>query len=334
MEIVRGIHQIKIPFPQGIPQYTNVYIVEGSKGNIMVDAGWDTPEALSVLHDGLRKDYLRLKDIKMIVITHIHPDHYGLASKIKQLCDAKIAMHRVEAELINSRYVNLGELLGEMEGELRRGGVPQAELPELGKASLWMKQFVMPESPDVVLNDGAKIDNGSFEFEVLRTPGHSPGHICLYESGRSLLFSGDHVLFETTPHVGFHPQSGGNPLGAYINSLKTVEDLKVNFVFPGHGPVFNSLNLRVAEIIRHHEQRKRVTLKAISDGLKTAYQIAEEIPWRPQEGGVAFRDLALWDRRLAVMETIAHLNLLMAEGEVGKIDRDGVSLYLAKGFAL
>jgi glyoxylase-like metal-dependent hydrolase (beta-lactamase superfamily II) len=331
MEIVRGIHQIKIPFPQGIPEQTNVYVVEGSKGNIMVDAGWDTPEALSVLHDGLRKDYLRLKDVKMIVITHIHPDHYGLASKIKQLCDAKMAMHRIEAELINSRYVNLDELLNEMEGELRRGGVPQAELPEFGKASLWMKQFVMPESPDVILDDGAKISNGSFEFEVLRTPGHSPGHICLYEPARSLLFSGDHVLFETTPHVGFHPQSGDNPLDDYINSLKMIEELKANFVFPGHGPVFNSLKLRIAGIIWHHEQRKRVIMKAIGDGLKSAYQIAKEIPWKPQEGGVSFGDLALWDRRLAVMETIAHLKLLMSEGEVGKIDRDGVSLYLAKG---
>jgi glyoxylase-like metal-dependent hydrolase (beta-lactamase superfamily II) len=331
MEIVKSIHQIKIPFPRDIPEQTNIYIVEGTTGNIMVDAGWDTPEALSALNDELKKDHLRLKDIKEIIITHIHPDHYGLASKVKQLCGAKIAMHSVEAGLINPRYVNLDELLKETEGGLKRGGVPQAELPELGEASLWMKQFVMPEPPDIMLNDGDRITNGSFEFEVLRTPGHSPGHICLYDSDRRLLFSGDHVLFDTTPHVGFHPQSGDDPLGDYINSLKMMMKLGVNFVFPGHGPVFNSLKLRIAEIIRHHEQRKQIIIDAISDGLKTAYQVAEEIPWRPQEGGVAFRDLALWDRRLAVMETIAHLNSLMDEGEVGKIDQDGVFLYLSKG---
>ena len=330
MEIISGVHQIKIPFPQGIPDYTNVYIVEGSEGNIMVDAGWDSPEAFSSLMEGLKKDRLKFQDIKKIVITHIHPDHYGLASKVKQLCGAKVAMHRIEAGLVNSRYVDFDELLKEMERGLSSNGVPQAELADMAKASLWMKQFVLPDLPDVMLDDGDSLGNGSFEFEVLRTPGHSLGHICLYEPAKRLLFSGDHILFETTPHIGFHSQSGDNPLGDYISSLKRMEMLKVNFVFPGHGSVFSSLKLRVAEILRHHEQRKRVIIESISGGLKTAYQIAEDIPWIPEQGGVAFRDLALQDRRLAVLETIAHLRLLSSEGKVGKIDQDGISLYLAK----
>ena len=245
MEVISGIHQIKVPFPQGIPECTNVYIVEGSQGNIMIDTGWDSYEAFLALHEGLKKDRLGFKDIKQVIITHIHPDHYGLASKVKEFCGAKVAIHRVEAALIDPRYVNFEELLEEMEEELRSNGVPQAQLPELEEASLWMKQFVIPESPDIILDDGDRISNGSFEFEVLRTPGHSPGHICLYEPGRRLFFSGDHILFGITPHVGFHPQSGENPLGDYIDSLKALESLRVNFVFPGHGPVFNSLGLRV-----------------------------------------------------------------------------------------
>lgn len=330
MEVISGVHQIKIPFPQGIPEYTNVYVVEGSEGNILIDAGWDTPEAFSALIGGLKEDRLQFQTIKKIVITHIHPDHFGLASKVAQLCGVPVAMHKIEAALINPRYVDSAELLREMEEEFGSNGVPQAELPELKDASLWINQFVSPDSPEVMLDDGNIISNGSFEFEVLRTPGHSPGHICLYESGRRLLFSGDHVLFDTTPHVGFHPQSGDNPLGDYISSLEMMARLKVNFVFPGHGPVFNSLKLRVAEILRHHEQRKRTIIRSISNGLKTAYQIAEEIPWKGEVGGVAFKDLAPWDRRLAMMETVAHLRLLTSEGKVGKIDRDGISLYLAK----
>jgi glyoxylase-like metal-dependent hydrolase (beta-lactamase superfamily II) len=165
---------------------------------------------------------------------------------------------------------------------------------------------------------------------VIRTPGHSPGHICLYEPRKRLLFSGDHVLYDVTPHVGFHPQSGDNPLGDYISSLKRVQNLNVSFVLPGHGPIFNSLKLRVAEILYHHEQRMRNIMRALKDGLKTAYQIAEEIPWMTDQGSVAFRDLTSWDRRLAVMETMAHLKLLVAEGKVGDVDMDGVSLYLTK----
>ena len=330
MEIVTGVHQIKLPFPQGIPGNTNVYVVEGSKGNILVDTGWDTSDVLWAFREGLRENRLKFQDINWIVITHIHPDHYGLARKIKELCGAEVVMHKIEAGLINSRYKDFNGLLWQIGEELSANGVPQAELPELKEAALWINQFVSPDLPDVMLDDGDRITNGSFEFEVLRTPGHSPGHICLYEPRKRWLFCGDHVLFNTTPHVGSHPQSGDNPLGDYLNSLEMLSGLKVSFVFPGHGPVFNSLRLRVEGIFRHHEQRKGAIMKVLNDGLKTAYQVASEIPWMLEAGGVAFGDLAPWDRRLAILETIAHLKLLASEDKVGKIDQEGVSLYLSK----
>jgi len=330
MEIVSGVHQIRLPFPQGMPGYTNVYVVEGSKGNILIDSGWDDSEVIWAFREGLREERLKFQDINWIVITHIHPDHYGLASKLKELCGAEVAVHRTEVELINSRYKDFDGLLKDMGDMLSSNGVPQAELTELSQASLWMKQFVSPDLPDVVLDDGDRISNGSFGFEVLRTPGHSPGHICLYEARKRWLFSGDHVLFNATPHVGFHAQSGDNPLKDYIDSLIRVDSLGVNFVFPGHGPVFNSLKLRAAEIFNHHEERKRAIMKVLNEGLKTAYQVAAEISWKLELGGVAFSDLGSWDRRLAVLETIAHLKLLTSAGNVGKIDQEGFSLYLSK----
>ena len=330
MEIVSGIHQIRVPFPKDLSGYTNVYVLEGDEGNILIDAGWDAPESLWALREGLKADRLKLQDIKKIVITHIHPDHYGLASKVKQLTGARVAMHRIEAEFINPRYKDFEVLLKETEKVLRRNGVPQAELPELKDASLWMNQFVTPDLPEILLDDGDNISNGSFEIRVIETPGHSPSHICLYEARKKVLFSGDHVLYDITPHIGFNPQSGDNPLGDYISSLKKLERLEVNFVLPGHGPVFNSLRLKVADILYHHEQRKRHIIRAMNEGLKTAYQIAEDIPWMPKQGGTAFHDLAPWDKRLAVMETIAHLKLLSSEDKIGEVDMDGVSLYLAK----
>jgi glyoxylase-like metal-dependent hydrolase (beta-lactamase superfamily II) len=330
MEVIYGIHQIKVGFPKVISGSTNVYVLEGDKGDILIDSGWDAPESLWALREGLTADRLKLQNIKTIVITHIHPDHYGLASKVKQLCGAKVAMHKNEADLIHSRYKDFGELLKKIEEEFKRNGVPQAEVSELRDASLWINKLVSPDSPEVMLDDGDVISNGSFKLEVLLTPGHSPGHICLYEPKKKVLFSGDHVLYDTTTHVGFHPQSGDDPLREYTSSLKKLERLEANFVLPGHGPVFNSLKLRIEQIFHHHEQRKRNILKTMSGGLKTAYQIAEEIPWMPEQGGVAFHDLTPWDRRLAVMETIAHLKLLTSEEEVGNVDMDGVSLYLSK----
>ena len=94
--------------------------------------------------------------------------------------------------------------------------------------------------------------------------------------------------------------------------------------------MFSSLGLRIAEVLRHHEQRERTIIRAISGGLKTAYQIAEEIPWMLNMGDVAFNDLAPWNRRLAVQETLAYLRLSTLEGRAGKLEKDGISLYLAK----
>ena len=330
MEIVRDVYQIKLPLPLTVLEYVNVYIVKGVEGAILIDTGWNTPEAFSALEDGLKEHGIGWKDITQIVITHIHIDHYGLAGKIRKLCGAKVAMHRIEAELIDPQYVNFKEVMQELERDVYSAGSPSAKLPGLEEAYLWMADFVTPSLPDVELNAGDTISNGSFGFEVIWTPGHSPGHICLYEPKKKLLFSGDQVLHQITPNVGSYPQYGDNPLGDYINSLKTIEGLEVNLVLPGHGPVFDSLKPRIAEILYHHEERKKTTTKAIKGESRTAYQITTQIRWVPQQGGVAFQDLSALDRLLAIMETIAHLRLLMTEDRVREIERDGISFYLAK----
>ena len=329
MEVVANVHQIKVPFPKGIRGETNAYIVRGDAGSILVDTGWDSPEGLSAFIKGVEWDRLKLKDIRQIVITHVHPDHYGLAGKLKELCGAKVAMHRTEAELIESRYVNFEELTRKVKTELAGYGVPQAELVEVVEASPWMRGFAPPEPPEVVLEEGNAISNGTFRFEVIETPGHSPGHISLYEPIKGLLFCGDFVLYDVIPYVGLHPQSGDNPLGDYLNSLNNVKDLSVSFIFPGHGPVFNSLRFRVEEIIKHREQRNRNIVKALGDDWKTVYQVAEEVPWKPEVGGVPFHDLGAWERRLAVRETAAHIRLLTLQDKVAKIDKGGVSLFSA-----
>jgi glyoxylase-like metal-dependent hydrolase (beta-lactamase superfamily II) len=330
MRVLNGVHQIKSPAPGTGSLSTNVYVIEGGDGHIVVDSGWDSQESLWALQEGLKATLLKLRDIKKVVVTHIHPDHYGLSGKIRQICGAQVAMHRVDAGFISPRYKDFAELVEKIEQLFRQNGVPQDELPELKEASLWMNKYVTPDSPDVMLEDGDTISNDSFKFEVLWTPGHSPGHICLYEKEKKFILTGDHVLFETTPHVGFNPLSGDNPLGDYVSSLEKLENLKTHFVLPGHGPVFNALGLRIAKILEHHEARKNAIMKSLRNGLQTAYAIAQEIPWMTDQGGTSFRNLAVWDRRMAVSETIAHLKLLTEEGRVANVDMDGASLYIGK----
>ena len=330
MEIVAGVHQLRIPFPDGMERFTNVYVVEGSKGNILVDCGWDSSEAVWAFREELRLERLSFDDINWIVVTHVHPDHFGLAAKLRELCGAEIVMHPLEASLIDSRYVNYHQLAKELEEMLISNGVPAEEAARMREASAWAAQFVTPTHPDVLVEDGDTISNGTFQLEVLHTPGHSPGHICLYDGRKRRLFCGDHVLFDAVPQVGAHPQSGADPAGDYTRSLEHIVEKPVSFVFPGHGPVFNSLMIRSEEILREREVRRRQIAKVLEDGLKTAYDIAHEIGWRTGGGDASYDDLGFRERRAAICEAVAWLRRLVDEGRVAALERNGTTTYLSK----
>jgi len=353
MEIVKGVYQIQVPLTSAAPDqqdnklikakkdklisvieesllqsssmaFINVYLIEGNKGNLLIDTGWDTPVAYATLNNELNKYGFECKDITNIVSTHIHPDHYGLAGKIKQLSGAEIALGEIDAKLFDARYINVDKLVEQIVQFLYSNGVPRDEASELGEASMPALQFVVPTSPDVKLKAGKKISIDPFEFKVLSTPGHSPGHICLYEPKRKLLFVGDHVLPEVTPHVGLHPQSGPNPLGDYIESLKSLLKLDVNLAFPGHGPVYNSLKQRIEELLYHHEQRQSEILKIVQNNTKTAYQIAGEMPWKTIDSDKGFDSFNTLNKRLAITEALAHLQLLKKLGKITAELKDGI----------
>jgi glyoxylase-like metal-dependent hydrolase (beta-lactamase superfamily II) len=330
VEIVAGVHQLKIPFPEGMERFTNAYVIEGSKGNILVDCGWDSSEAVWAFREELRLERLSFDDINWIVVTHVHPDHFGLAAKLRELCGAKIVMHPLEDSLIDSRYVDYRQLAGELEEMLVSNGVPSEEAARMREASARAAQFVTPTHPDVLVEDGDTISNGTFQLEILHTPGHSPGHICLYDARKRRLFCGDHVVFDAVPRIGVHPQSGSDPAGDYARSLEYVLEKPVSFVFPGHGPVFNSLTIRSEEILRQHATMQRQIAEVLDDGLKTACDIAREIGWRTVEGDVSYDDLGFRERRAAVCEVIAWLRRLVEEGRVAALERNGTTTYLSK----
>jgi glyoxylase-like metal-dependent hydrolase (beta-lactamase superfamily II) len=330
MEIVQGVHQIKVPLP-GAVDHMNIYLIEGTQGNLLIDTGFDTPEAFGALRDALKFSGFGFKDITVIAATHIHPDHYGMVDKLKQMSGARVALSDLEAKFIDSRYGRTDALLEEVKKLLASNGVPETDLTELAESSLAIKQFVGVVKPDIILKDGDKITVAASEFKVILTPGHSPGHICLYEPKRKLLFSGDHVLPDIFPHVGFHPQSGVNPLSDFFKSLETLANLEVSFIFPGHGSVFSGFNLRLGELHYYHEQRQRSTMRIIENDNKNAYQVATELPWMPAGDSTPFNKLSAFDKRQAVMETLAQLKLLVSEGKAQKVVKENIDLYWAGG---
>ena len=329
MEVIPGIHQLKVPIPNNPIGFVNTYLVQGEGDWMLVDTGWNTPEAFNALESQIKELGIGFEDITQIVVTHFHGDHYGLVGRLKQLSGAKIALHQVEREFIHSRYLDMDNLLEQVAQWLHFNGVPNEELPELQKASLGVRKFVSPALPEIALYGGEKITTGSFGFEIIWTPGHSPGHICLYEPTKRILISGDHILPTITPNVSLHPQSGDNPLGDYLNSLSTLNQLEVDLVLPAHEHVFTGLKRRISELIKHHDERKAAIVEAIKEEKRTAYEISARIPWIVMGEVVPFDKLLPFDRRLAVLEALAHLELLRIEGKVEKMVKDGIAFYNA-----
>ncbi len=330
MEIVTGVHQLRIPFPEGIERFTNAYVVEGNRGSILVDCGWDNSEAIWAFREELRVERLSFEEINWIVVTHAHPDHFGMAAKLRELCGAKVVMHKADAALIPSRYGDFRKLADEMEQLLLSHGVPPEEAAEMREASSWGAQYVTVIEPDILVEDGDIVSNGTFQFEVIHTPGHTPGHVCLYDPRKRRLFSGDTVLFDAIPHVGVDPQSGQDPAADYIASLESLSGKSVRFVFPGHGPVFNSLSIRSEEILRLLEARQRQIRSVLDQGLKDAYQVTRELPWKVDGSEVAYDDLEARERRVVVCAMIAWMRRLINVGQIATLEQNGRTVHLAK----
>lgn len=325
MEIAPGIHQLHVPIPDNPLGHLNTYLIEGKSGWLMIDTGWHTPDAFAALEAGVKNLGLALADVTTIVITHVHPDHFGLAGKIKHLSPkTELLAHRWEAELIESRYIKFSELQDKMEAMLQSHGVPELELSKLRSASMPALRFVTVTLPDHLLYGGEIIGTGIYDLEIIWTPGHSPGHICLFEPKNGLLFSGDHILPSITPNISSHVQSGDNPLGDYINALRKLKHLQVAKVLPAHENIFTDLRGRIEEIIDHHDKRQIEIQQAIGKG-SHAYDVTSRIAWNVP--GLAWEQFPPLQKRFAVTETIAHLELMRWDGKVEKIVRDNRVLY-------
>ncbi len=325
MRVAPGIYRFQIPIPNNPLGFINTYLVQTPVGCLLVDTGWNTQESFDALDEQLSEVGVGWEDLRYIVITHAHPDHYGLVGRLVQHTKAKLVIHEIEQAFLTPRYLESEKLLAEMEHWLRINGVPDEPRPEMSRASMEVLGLVAVAMPGMTVHGGEHIRLGDFDLEILWTPGHSAGHICLYERECRLLFSGDHVLPKTTPNVSMHVQTVGNPLADYLNALTQVAALPVDLVLPAHGEMFTDLRKRVNEIKNHHEQRKREMLEALANGPRTAYQVASIISW--STGGVPWERLQPFLRRMAVTETLAHLELFFAQGSLTKALEAGTVYY-------
>src|SRR6266511_2506708 len=200
-----------------------------------------------------------LTDVRGVLVTHLHPDHYGLAGRVREVSGAWVALHPADAALVNDRYDQVDDLLDRIAAWLRDAGAPDSELVAMRDASMAVRSVVVVTPPDVLLSDGDRPDVPGWQLLAVHTPGHTPGHLCFYEERTGLLLSGDHVLPRITANVSLHPQSGSDPLGEYLASLERLRKYADSLVLPAHEWRFEGLGERIDTIIAHHEERLEAT---------------------------------------------------------------------------
>jgi len=322
MEILPGVFWLKIPIPDVELGQLNAYLIKAGQESLLIDTGWNLEESYQALCQQLIQAAAPLSNLKYLVITHTHPDHFGLVHRIAGETNAELILHKLELDFINANSNHQGSRFEILNGWMAANGLPEDErlalqrfpLADMGLQTVKMRQRI--------IEGGEHLTIGDFDLELIWTPGHTPGHICIYEKNQGLLFSGDHVLEEITPNISVNPFSPRKPLVDYINSLKCVENLPVQLVLPSHGVPFKDLHKRVHELENHHKERLATILQAIEIEPKTPYQIAQRIPW--SKPGTHWEDLAPFHKYLAVMETLAHLQLLEDEGSITRGGDNGL----------
>ena len=317
-KVAEGIHRIPLPLPMDGLKAVNVYAVETPNGLTLMDGGWAIPEGRDALEKGLALIGAGIGDITTFLVTHAHRDHYTLAAVLGTEIGATVALgsgERATLEIVQRNEA------GSMQRQLAVSGArplieawagmqhPPAE-PELWR------------DPDTWLEGDTTIAVGDRTFAAIHTPGHTQGHYVYADHAAGLLFAGDHVLPTITPSVGFEPSSQGTPLRDFMASLTKMRGLPDLRLLPAHGPVAPSVHARVDELLQHHEHRLALSLDVIRAHPSTAYQVAAELPWTRHEH--RFDTLDVFNGTLATLETLAHLDVLVARGlAVRTADPDG-----------
>ncbi|MFI0406831.1 MBL fold metallo-hydrolase [Actinomadura sp. 3N508] len=327
-ELRPGLWAIPVPIPDNPLRYTVSYLFEAAGQAVIVDPGWRSDDGWAALQEGLRKTGRSAGDIAGVVITHAHPDHHGLAGRLRQVSGAWIAMHALEAPPSDPRSASHLSRTNDA-AMLREDGVPDAIAMEIVHDEEFLASFEPVPTPDRRLEDGDRLPLRGRNVRVVWTPGHAPGHICLYDSDTDVFLSGDHILPRISPQIFDHTESKSSALGNYLASLDRVAAYDSAEVLPAHEHRFRGLAARAAELTRHHEARL-AEIEAVlhADEGATAWSITTMISWSRGWEAVEGRM-----RRVALGETVAHLNHLVEAGRVRshRPDLEGPRYYAPAG---
>lgn len=295
----------KIPLI-GLIGHVNTYVIKRDDEDVVIDAGPDFFLSVMVLRRNMRRLNVRL-DRSLLVVTHAHRDHIGAAQKLATKSKVCIGYNEL------NRLMRSEDHARELLAFVVENGFPERLAKGIVKL---MSETHYKNLPELVpLRDGEVLDFGYHKFKCIETPGHTQGHICLYDQRRGVLFSGDHVLRDVTPNISTWSYEEDS-LSAYILGLKRVCDLAPSLVLPGHGKPFKKLKERVQELVNHHKERLLEIVRVLEAQSGDAYWVSSKVRWKTRHPSWEY--VSIFHKWLAFGETLAHLNFL---ARLGVVDR-------------
>jgi glyoxylase-like metal-dependent hydrolase (beta-lactamase superfamily II) len=305
-EVRDGIWALPLPMA-GPLGYVFAYALALEDGVLLIDAGPDTDEAFEALGNGLRAAGSDLGDVRGVLFTHGHGDHYGSAGRVRESSDAWLAMHEVDARMFGKTRAERAAGFTSLDAWLTDLGVvePEAEGIRIMLGARWAPKSV---DPDRYVEEGDRFRVAGGELVAIHTPGHSPGHVCFVHRDAGVVFTGDHLLSPITPSVAVNRFMPGNPLAEYMEALTKVTGLGDLLGLPGHRVRF-SVAQRATEIIAHHESQLGSVAEILSAGPLTVREVAEQMTWAS-----AWSELGPGAVFMAMGETLAHLVVLEQRG--------------------
>lgn len=314
-----NIYSFRIVLPKNPLGWLNCYVIKGVDGgrDLLIDSGFNTPRCLADLKKGMAELNMQPENTD-VFFTHAHFDHLGNASNLQAMGCRLLMGRREYAFYLEAPWVS-------QKAHSRKDGIPDRL-----RASLDVdKGCPTPGFTVETVEEGQVLRYGGYALECILTPGHTPGHLCLYDRAKKLMFTGDMVLFDITPNITY--MEGYDTLGDYLHSLEKLEQYEVALALPSHKTTGGKTFLdRVHELQRHHAARLEEAEQVVKNlGGTTGYEAAAHMTWSIKASSWdAFPDSQQW---FATGETLAHLLYLSTHGRLNcRLDADGMCLYGCK----
>ena len=318
-----GVYRIPVPvpFPQaGGP--VNAYLVEERGGGFLLfDCGIGSQEGTAALEEGFRQHGRRFDEVRRIVVSHAHVDHYGAARFVEERAGREIPAfaHPADAPKMAEGGPRWRDRLPLIGAYLVKLGVPMDVLlaiGEQGSKSFGLARRVREVRP---IAEGEVLETRHLSLRVVHMPGHTPGLLCLHDEEKRLFFSADHLLEKVSPNplieLGPNGEDGlFKPLLAYVESVLRMRTLDLDLVLPGHGPPFSGHRAVIDRLLAFYEKRQARIRELLADGPKTPFEVSRAL----------FPAARPTDAFLTVSETIANLEVLEHRGEAARTVVDGV----------